>query len=235
MKIGIIGAMDIEVCTLVSKMDNDKCREISTITFHEGKIHGIDTVVATAGVGKVNAAVCAQTMILEYAPDCIINTGVAGGLAKGLKVGDIVVAESVAEHDMDTSPLGDEKGFITGLNRVYMDCDEKISGIMYECADKTDGINAVRGIIASGDQFIASDEARERIIKEFNASAAEMEGASIGHVCAMNGIPFAVLRSMSDTADDEASMSFPEFAEKAAEISVSILEKMLIRLKGENL
>ena len=233
MRIGIIGAMDIEINALLSMMEDIDEQVISGICFHSGKIHGVCVVAAVAGVGKVNAAVCAQTMILKYAPDCLINVGVAGGLAKGLRVGDIVVAGSVVEHDMDTSPLGDEKGYITGLDRVYMECDERISGIMYECAKKNPGINVIKGIIASGDQFIASDEARSRIINEFNAAAAEMEGASVGHVCAMNNVPFAVLRAMSDTADNDAPVSFPEFAKRAAAVSVGIIEDMLKELSEE--
>ena len=118
MRIGIIGAMDIEVQALKEMMDNPQVEKISSVEFYSGKIMNIDTVVAVAGVGKVNAAVCAQTMILKYAPDYIINTGVAGGLSPELEIGDIAVADKVCEHDMDTSPVGDELGFITGINKV---------------------------------------------------------------------------------------------------------------------
>lgn len=230
MLIGIIGAMEVEVQALKDLMDNAELKEISTVVFYRGKINGIDTVVAVAGVGKVNAAVCAQTMILEYSPDYIINTGVAGGLSEELKIGDVAVADKVAEHDMDTSPLGDELGFITGINKVYMQCDEYISGLMYDAAKSVDGINAVRGTIASGDQFIASEEQRRFIKKNFNAVAAEMEGAAIGHVCTMNNVKFGVLRAISDGANSDSTIDFPTFTKMAVKNTVEIIVKMLDKL-----
>ena len=230
MLIGIIGAMEVEVQALKDLMDNAELKEISSVVFYRGKINGIDTVVAVAGVGKVNAAVCAQTMILEYSPDYIINTGVAGGLSEELKIGDVAVADKVAEHDMDTSPLGDELGFITGIDRVYMPCDEYISGLMYDAAKSVDGINAVRGTIASGDQFIASEEQRGFIKKNFSAVAAEMEGAAIGHVCTMNNVKFGVLRAISDGANSDSTIDFPTFTKMAVKNTVEIIVKMLDKL-----
>lgn len=230
MLIGIIGAMEVEVQALKDLMDNAELKEISSVVFYRGKINGIDTVVAVAGVGKVNAAVCAQTMILEYSPDYIINTGVAGGLSEDMKIGDAAVADKVAEHDMDTSPLGDELGFITGINKVYMQCDEYISGLMYDAAKSVDGINAVRGTIVSGDQFIASEEQRRFIKKNFNAVAAEMEGAAIGHVCTMNNVKFGVLRAISDGANSDSTIDFPTFTKMAVKNTVEIIVKMLDKL-----
>lgn len=230
MLIGIIGAMEVEVQALKDLMDNAELKEISSVVFYRGKINGIDTVVAVAGVGKVNAAVCAQTMILEYSPDYIINTGVAGGLSEDMKIGDAAVADKVAEHDMDTSPLGDELGFITGINKVYMQCDEYISGLMYDAAKSVDGINAVRGTIASGDQFVASEEQRRFIKKNFNAVAAEMEGAAIGHVCTMNNVKFGVLRAISDGANSDSTIDFPTFTKMAVKNTVEIIVKMLDKL-----
>ena len=230
MLIGIIGAMEVEVQALKDLMDNAELKEISSVVFYRGKINGIDTVVAVAGVGKVNAAVCAQTMILEYSPDYIINTGVAGGLSEELKIGDAAVADKVAEHDMDTSPLGDELGFITGINKVYMQCDEYISGLIYDAAKSVDGINTVRGTIASGDQFIASEEQRRFIKMNFNAVAAEMEGAAIGHVCTMNNVKFGVLRAISDGANSDSTIDFPTFTKMAVKNTVEIIVKMLDKL-----
>lgn len=231
MLIGIIGAMDIEVRALKELMDNAEIEKISSVEFYRGKIEGIDTVVAVAGVGKVNAAVCAQTMILKYAPDYIINTGVAGGLSQELKIGDIAVADKVVEHDMDTTPVGDEIGFITGIDKVYMECNGFISDLMCKAIDGLGGVKAVRGTIASGDQFIASDAQRQRIIENFDAVAAEMEGAAIGHVCTMNGVGFGVLRSISDGANDDSTVDFPTFAKSAAETAVNIIRAMLRELK----
>lgn len=230
MLIGIIGAMEIEVQVLKNLMDSAQVEKISGIDFYRGKINGTETVVAVAGVGKVNAAVCAEAMILRYAPDCLINVGVAGGLSPELKIGDIAVATGVVEHDMDTSPIGDPKGFITGINMVEMRTDPRITGMISDAVAKI-GINTKRGIIASGDQFIATDTQRQTIIGNFNAIAAEMEGASIGHVCTMNGVPFAVIRAISDGANSDSHMDFPTFAKMAAENSVKIILEFLKEIK----
>lgn len=226
MKIGIIGAMELEVDALEAMTENARIQRISGIDFYSGKINGAKTVVAAAGVGKVNAAVCAQTMILKYSPDIVINVGVAGGLAPDLSIGDIAVADSVAEHDMDTAAIGDPLGFISGINKVYMDCDKNIADLM-ERAAKSIGLNVKRGVIASGDQFISTRERRDKIIENFGAIAAEMEGASIGHVCAMNGVPFGVLRAISDGANSGSVTDYPAFAKTAAANSVKIITYML--------
>lgn len=231
MTVGIIGAMEIEVEDLKSLMDNAQITEISTVKFYCGKIKGVECVVAKAGVGKVNAAVCTQTMILKYFPDVIINVGVAGSLSQNLKTGDVAVAQRVVEHDMNTTPLGDEAGFITGLDTVYIDCDGNISDKLYNAALRAGDFNVEKGVIASGDQFIASQEQRDKIIGKFGAIAAEMEGASIGHVCSMAGVPFGVIRAISDGADGDSSMDFPMFAKMAADISVKIILDLLEDLK----
>lgn len=231
MTIGIIGAMELEVQALKELMDKAEIQKISTIDFYKGNINGVDTVVAVAGVGKVNAAVCAQTMILKYSPDLIINVGVAGGLADGFKIGDIAVADYVVEHDIDTSPLGDEKGFISGINMVKMSCDSRIADMMMNAVETVGSIKAKKGVIASGDQFIYTQEQRDRITGDFGAIAAEMEGASIGHVCVMNNVPFGVLRAISDGANDDSYMDFPEFAKMAAENSIKIILELLKGVK----
>lgn len=234
MKIGIIGAMELEVEALKAMMDSARIERISSVDFYSGKINGVDTVVAVAGIGKVNAAVCAQTMILKYSPDLLINVGVAGGLDGDFLIGDIAVADTVAEHDMDTTVTGDPAGFISGIDRVYMDCDKNVADLM-EKAAKAVGLNVKRGVIASGDQFISSQEQRDKIIKDFGAIAAEMEGASIGHVCVMNGVPFGVLRAISDGANSDSVMDYPIFAKMAAANSIKIITYMLEEIKnGEN-
>ena len=226
MRIGIIGAMDIEVRTLKDMMDNAVTDKVSGMEFYKGRINGADTVVAVAGVGKVNAAVCAQTMILQYSPDYIINVGVAGGMSDKLGIGDIAVADAVCEHDMDTTPIGDPKGFISGLNTVYIKTDPRVTDMICAAA-KALGLNYERGVIASGDQFISTQEQRAAIKSEFNAIAAEMEGAAIGHAAAMNGVPFAVIRALSDGANEESVDDYPTFAKKAAANSVAIITKFL--------
>ena len=231
MLVGIIGAMALEVQALKDLMDNAKIETVSTIDFYSGKINGVDTVVAVAGVGKVNAAVCAQTMILKYSPDVVINVGVAGGLDTGFKIGDIAVADSVVEHDMDTSPLGDAPGYISGICMVEMPCDKAIADMMAKAVETVGTIHAKRGIIASGDQFINTQEERDKIVGNFGAIAAEMEGASIGHVCVMNNVKFGVLRAISDGANDDSPMDYPEFAKMAAANSIKIILELLKNMK----
>lgn len=231
MKIGIIGAMASEVDGLKVAMTDKKTERISSVDFCEGVINGCDTVVAEAGVGKVNAAVTAQTMILKYGVDCVINSGVAGGLDKSLNIGDVVIASRTAEHDMDTTPLGDEAGYITGINRVYMECDETLVKLLCECTDEM-GIHTVTGTIVSGDQFICRDDQRERLIAIFDGKAAEMEGAAIGHVCAMNGVSFGVIRAISDGANRDSNMTFPEFCKLASDNSIEIMKRMLAKISA---
>lgn len=221
--LGIIGAMTVEVDELKKIMSDTLEHTVGDMTFVSGKLYGADAVVTVCGEGKVNAAMCTQAMIMEYAPDLIVNTGVGGGLADGLKIGDVVVASAVVEHDMDMSPLGYPIGFVGGVNRTEMPCDKKTADLLERCTRELN-IPCRRGIVASGDQFISSDEKKAFLVETFNASVCEMEGAAIGHVCIRNGVPFGVLRSVSDSGDDKASMSFPEFAELAAKNSIAIIK-----------
>jgi adenosylhomocysteine nucleosidase len=196
------------------------------VEYTHGNLFGTEVVAAVCGVGKVNAAVCALTMLQIFGADTIVNTGVAGALDPNLEVGDIMVAQKVLQHDVDTQAVGDPRGFLGGLNRVFIDCDEKISNGLFHAANQC-GANAKRGMIASGDQFIYKTEMKNDIIQTFGAAACEMEGAAIGQVCALYGVKFAVLRSISDKADGSADVSFALFAEKAAALSASILLKFI--------
>lgn len=226
MKIGIIGAMDVEVEALRSRMEGATLETVSGMQFAQGRLAGCDAVVAVAGVGKVSAAMCAQTLILRYQPDVVINTGVAGGIGPDLKVLDVVLATAVVQHDMDTSPLGDPVGYISGLGCVEMPCDAALCAALADAAARA-GIAVRRGLVASGDQFIASAEQIARIRAHFDAQAAEMEGGAIGQVSTANGVPFAVLRAISDGGNEEAKMSYPQFVQRASERSVRILMEYL--------
>ena len=227
--IGIIGAMRCEVDALIESMQDVSVAEISSVKFYRGIIGGAEVVVAEAGVGKVNAAVTAQTMILKYNTDHIINIGVAGGLNKNLVIGDIVVAEKCAEHDMDTTPLGDAPGYITGLDRVYTECDRSLVELICECAEELK-IHTIVGTVVSGDQFISRDDQRKKLTEVFGGDAAEMEGAAIGHVCAMNNVSFVILRAISDGADSDSHMDFPKFCRMAAYNSSRIVKNLLVKM-----
>ncbi len=223
---GIIGAMRVEVDALKEKMENAVCETVSGVEFCRGMLGGCEVVLAQCGVGKVFAALCAQTMILRYGVDRIINTGVAGTLSENIGVLDVAVASAVVQHDMDTSPLGDPIGLISGINVVEIPTSKVLSEKI-ETAAKSLGKTVERGVIASGDQFINNAEKKAWIVGQFGAVACEMEGAAIGHVCYVNGVDFAVLRTISDNASGEADMEFPEMARRAAEQAQQIILRAL--------
>ena len=220
--IGIIGAMGVEVQALADLLENKEIKTISGVDYMSGKIYDKDVVLAVCGIGKVFAAICAQTMILTYNPDVIINSGVAGTLTDKLSIGDIAIADSVVQHDMDTSPLGDPVGLLSGINIVKIPADKKICEQIASCVKNTD-INYEIGTIASGDQFLADKSVKERIVKNFDAIAGEMEGAAVGHVCYVNKKPFCVLRAISDCADGSGAENYMEFLDTAAKNAVDVL------------
>lgn len=222
--IGIIGAMDIEVEGLLVTVSEHTEKTISGIVFHSGKIGQNRVVIAKCGIGKVFAAMCAQAMILEYSPDVIINTGVAGTLTAELGIMDVAIAKSVVQHDMDTSAIGDPVGLISGINKVYIDTDENVA-IALKTACNSLKCKNVLGTIASGDKFITSSSDKERIKTTFGAIACEMEGASIGQVCYVNKVPFGILRAISD--GEGAEMDYSTFAPLAAGQSVEITKKFI--------
>lgn len=224
--IGIIAAMNVEMDSLRSYMENTETEVISGIRFVRGSLEGKDVVTAVCGIGKVFAALCAQTMILHYQPDAVINTGVAGTLTDALTIGSIAVSSAVVQHDMDTSPLGDPIGLISGINKVELPADRLLTGQFSACA-KVMGIKTATGVIASGDQFVASAERKAFITEHFKAIACEMEGAAIGQVCYVNKVPFCVLRAISDSADGSSHMDYPTFVQMAAGQSVALLRRFM--------
>ena len=227
--IGIIGAMDVEVENLKAKIENKKIEAFSGIEFISGKIFDKDVVVAKCGIGKVFASICAEAMILKYNPEFIINTGVAGTLTCELSIGDVAISESVCQHDMDTSPIGDPKGLLSGINIINIPADEYLVNLA-ETVIKEQNINCKKGVIASGDQFIASKEQKDFILSEFSAIACEMEGASIGHVCYVNKVKFLVLRAISDSADNSSHMDYPTFLKMASENSTKVTFELIKRI-----
>ena len=225
---GIIGAMVVETDAIKGMLTDKTVETFGGIEFVRGRLGGSDVVVATCGIGKVFAAICAQTMILKYAPDRIINTGVAGSLSESVGLLDIAISTSVVQHDMDTSPLGDPVGLISGINVVYLPASESLISEVRSAAERV-GIRTSLGVIASGDQFIADGVKKNYIRDTFSAIACEMEGAAIGQVCYANRVDFVVIRAISDNADDEAgALDYPTLCKKAAEQS----QKLLMAMNG---
>ena len=214
--------MTIEAEDIISEMENKEVTVISGIEYTVGKLYGKDVVVAVCGVGKVFAAAYAQTMILKFSPDEIINVGVAGSLVPDLKVFDVAVATSLCQHDMDTSAIGDPVGLISGVNMVKFPASKRINSAIIECLS-TSGLNYREGTIASGDQFIAEREKKNWIRDTFDAVACEMEGGAVAQICYINGVDFAVLRAISD----EEGGDYAVFAKKAAENSAMIIKNYI--------
>ena len=216
--IGIIGALASEVGSIIGMLENKEKVTVSGIDFHLGELYGKKLAVARCGVGKVFAAICAEAMITSFSPRLVVNTGVGGALDKSLRPLDIVIADKLVQHDMDTSPLGDPPGLISGINKVYFECDRRAREILFSVAAR-ENVNCLSGIVATGDKFISEKSDKERIVSLFGASACEMEGGAIAHTAYVNSTPFAVVRAISDSADGEASMDYAAFLPRAAGIS----------------
>lgn len=228
--IGIIGAMDIEVNGLIEKMTDKKSETISSTVYTIGKIGNKECVVAKCGIGKVNAAVAAQTMILKYNPDMILNTGIGGSTSTETHIGYVVIAKNVVQHDMDTTALGDEPAtlFLQNENIKYVPCDEQLIEKLQQSCRNIGENNFIVGTVATGDQFICGNERRSALNKNFNALACEMEGGSIGHVCYLNKVPFAILRSISDSmSEEDDAVEYSAFSESAAEKAIKIISEFL--------
>ena len=229
--IGIIGAMQMEVEGYLQVMHELVTTKVGLHTFYSGQIDGVDCVVACCGEGKVNAALCAQSMMLLFHPQLLINSGVAGGIGKDVHIGDVVFAGSVVEHDMDITPLGYPMGYVCGIDRVEMEADEKATALLMEEARHVYDGTVWQGLIASGDQFIAGGEKMSRILQYFpKTMACEMEGAAIGHAAVLGQVPFVVLRAISDNGNDDAKVDFPQFAQMASKKSVQLLIGALPKL-----
>lgn len=228
--IGIICAMKIEAEAIIASLSDTRTETVSGVEFTVGKRYDKEVVVAICGIGKVFAAICTEAMILKFAPTLIINSGVAGTLTAGLSIGDIAIAKNLVQHDMDTSPLGDPVGLVSGINKIYFDADETAVAAL-ETAAATVGANSVVGTIASGDQFMSDTAKKTAIRGRFNAIACEMEGAAVAHVAYVNGVPFAVLRAISDSASGDAQMEYPKFVAMAAERSHAIIDAFLTEVE----
>ncbi|MBQ2794255.1 MAG: 5'-methylthioadenosine/adenosylhomocysteine nucleosidase [Clostridia bacterium] len=219
--IGVIGAMDPEVDELVARLSGLKSETVGSVTFHSGELLGKRVVIAKCGIGKVFAAIATEAMILKYSPRLIVNTGVGGAASAGLSPLDVVIADRLCQHDMDTSAIGDPKGLVSGINLIYFEADSRAVEILTAAAEKM-GVGYSVGAIATGDKFVSSLEEKTRINTDFGAVACEMEGCAVAQVALVNGVKFAVVRAISDSADGSASMEYSKFLPEAARISTAL-------------
>ena len=219
MKLGIIGAMDVEVATLKANMTEKAETAVAGSVFCEGVLEGLPAVVVQCGVGKVNAALCAQILCCQFGVSHIVNTGIAGSLDNDLDIGDFVISRDAIYHDFTCGALNPAYvvGQIPGCPVRTFPADEKLVQIAFAAADSLPNCYAKIGTIASGDQFVAQKEQKKKIIADTGALCTEMEGAAVAHTAWRNEIPFVVIRAISDKADDSAEMDYPTFEAMAAQ------------------
>lgn len=232
-RIGIIGAMEVEVALLREKMKNHgevKAVSEGGLIFYSGSLGGKSVTLVKSGVGKVNAAVCAQRLILRFGADYVINTGIAGAAAVGLGVFDVVVSSDALYHDMDATAFGYKPCQIPQMDTWNFKADERLIGAAEKAFAKSDFSSKhkiVCGRIATGDQFVGDKADKARIIEKCNPACIEMEGAAIAHTCFLNAVPYVILRCMSDMADDSYESTYEFNEEVAARQSAAIVEGML--------
>ena len=228
MKIAIMGAMPEEVAPILERLDDVQEVNYAKNKYYKAKYKNIDVVVAYSKIGKVFSTLTATTMIELFACDVLLFTGVAGAVNPELKIGDLIVASKLAQHDLDITIFGHPHGYVPE-GSVYVEADKDLIALSKMIASEMN-VSVKEGIIATGDQFIASEEKKQFIAETFKADALEMEGASVAVVCDALGVPFFILRSISDSADMDAGFNFDEFVESSAKVSAEFLMKMVDRL-----
>jgi 5''-methylthioadenosine/S-adenosylhomocysteine nucleosidase len=221
---GIIGAMDEEIELVKSKANVKSTVNMAGMNFFVCSLDEKEFILVRSGIGKVNAAVCTQLLIDKFHVDAIINTGVAGAVDPVLDIGDIVISRDLVEHDMDATVFGDIVGQVPRMDVYSFRADDRLIEITEKCGVRVSPNRGVRiGRIISGDQFVSDGTKISRLKEEFKALAVEMEGAAIGHTCYLNKVPFVVLRSISDRANQDAQVDFVRFVHEASKISSEII------------
>ena len=229
--VGIIGAMAEEVAGLVATMQDVREWTMGGMTFYEGMLEDVPVVLVQSGVGKVNAAACAQIVAGHFRARCILNTGIAGSLQNTLHIGDIVVSTDAVQHDVDATVWGYAPGEVPGMGCASYPADEALIALAEDvCREVNPEIGVFRGRIASGDAFIADAGRKERIREDFQADCVEMEGAAIAQICSRNHTPFLILRAVSDQADGSAVADNETFTEEVLRRNDRLIRSMLRRL-----
>lgn len=231
-KLGIIGAMQEEVETLLALMENKKELHKAGSVFYDGVLEGLPAVIVQCGVGKVNAAMCAQVLCDLFDVTHLVNTGIAGSLCAELDIGDLVVSRDAMYHDVDAVHFGYPYGKIPGMDTTEFPADQTMIDFAFAAAEAVNPGHTKIGRIATGDQFVAVKELKERIIANTQGLCTEMEGAAIAHTAYRNGIPFVILRAISDKADDSAEMDYPTFERIAAHRCAEVTRNLARQLKA---
>ena len=229
-KLGIIGAMEIDVAILTSKLENARVTKIGPMEFFEGTLAGCQVVIVMCGVGKVHAAMCTQVLCSNFGVTHIVNTGVAGSLNAELDICDVLVSTDAVQHDMDVHYLGYEVGRVPGLDTTAFAADVRLRKLAFEESERIRPGHTRLGRVATGDQFVCSDEQKAKIIADTGASCTEMEGGSIAQVAYVNRVPFVILRAISYKADGSAELDYPTFEKMAAANCAAGTEALAKRL-----
>lgn len=231
-KLGIIGAMQVEVETLLGEMEGRTAMEKAGSTFYEGNLAGLPVVVVQCGVGKVNAALCVQVLCDCFGVTHLVNTGIAGSLSAELDIGDLVVSRDVMYHDFDCVHFGYPYGRVPGMDVTAFPADEALLGYAFAAAEAVNPGHTKVGRIASGDQFVAEPGVKQKIIENTHGLCTEMEGAAIAQTACRNAVPFVILRAISDKADDSAEMDYPTFERIAAHRCAQVTRSLAKQLKA---
>lgn len=230
MKLGIIGAMDVEVASLKDAMENVTVETRAGSQYVSGTLEGLPAVVVQCGVGKVNAALCAQILVERYQVTHIVNTGIAGSLCSDLDIGDLVVSQDAMYHDFDLRFWGRPVGQVPGMDVLAFPADDQLAGFAFAAAERINPGHTRIGRVASGDQFVSQKEQKAQIIENTRALCAEMEGAAIAHAAYRSGVPFVIIRAISDKADDSAEMDYPSFeaiaARRCAQVTMAMAKAL---------
>lgn len=228
--LGIIGAMETEVKEIKKVMQGVKVETIAAMDFYKGVLKGRDAVVVRSGIGKVNAAICTQILVDRYQVDAVINTGIAGSLRNEINIGDVVLSTDAVQHDMDATGFGYPAGQIPQMEESAFPADETLRKLAEECCKEVNPlIGTFTGRIVSGDQFISDKTKKKWILENFHGYCTEMEGAAIAQAAYLNQVPFLIIRSISDKADDSANMDYSEFEAQAVKHSVNLILTMAER------
>lgn len=223
-----MGAMPEEIAPILEKIGDYKTTEFAGNKYYEAKYNGIELVIAYSKIGKVFSTLTAATMIEHFGAEKLLFSGVAGAISSELKVGDLIVATQLSQHDLDITAFGHPFGYVPE-GKVFVESDAELLALSKFVASEM-GLHVKEGIIATGDQFVANEERKNWIGDIFGADALEMEGGSVAVVCDALNVPFFILRAISDAADMDASFSFDAFLESSAKISAEFVMKMVEKL-----
>lgn len=230
-RIGIIGAMPNEIAKLRKRLVDMKTEKRGAWHFYIGKLCGKEVVLVQSGLCKVNMAACTQAIIDYYEVDCLINSGIAGGVSPAVNIGDIVISRDCLQHDVDAVVFGYKPGQIPQMKTTTFKADETlVAAARAACKKVYPEVNMFSGRILTGDVFICERQKKDDLLDTFGGICTEMEGAAMGQVAHINKVPFVIVRTISDNADDSAGMVYEEFEVLAIERMVEITTELVAQL-----